>query len=344
MKRIFQKLLWAAGALVLAALAACKDDVTSSNNFTVAMTVSNLKRLEAGQGYYQLWISFPEQRGALAKAGHGDGAYVSFGTFNVSADGARLECLCGSPKVFEPAKDVNIALAVDAIVTLEPEGEPDDRPGSRLIGGAFTGSDRLATAQLHAADEHVFDFDYSAASAVFMLATPTTAEANDFKNGIWWMNAGGSTVAGINNLPTLADTARWRYEGWVINHSAATPIAYSTGRFRAIAGADFDFAGITAGADGNDSNADGRGDGLPFPGQDFVRAANGIPAPLLLDNGNFEARLTLEPEPDNSPQPFALTILSTPIIGPNVSDPDQTIAMSNRVAVSFPQAVVTINR
>src|SRR5262245_8050436 len=143
------------------------------------MTVSNLKRLEDGQGYYQLWLSFPEEKRALAKPGHGDGAYVSFGTFNVSANGTKLECLCGSPKVFEPAQQVDINLATDAIVTIELAGEPDDKPGSRLMGGIFTGSDQVATALMTPAAEDVFDFDYSAAAAVFMLTTPTTAETSD---------------------------------------------------------------------------------------------------------------------------------------------------------------------
>jgi hypothetical protein len=246
--------------------------------------------------------------------------------------------------VFEPAKEVDINLAVDAIVTIELEGEPDDELGSRLMGGAFTGSDRVATAQMTAAAEDVFDFDHSAATAVFTLTTPTTAETNDFKNGIWWINSGGSVVGGIQNLPAFPDSARWRYEGWVIDKSGVTPVAYSTGRFRSTEGADYDLAGATAGADGNDSNSDGRGDGLAFPGQDFILPASGIPAPLLLDNGSFEARITLEPEPDNSPLPFALTILATSVIGPNLNDPNQTVAMENRVLSTFPRATITINR
>ena len=139
--------------LLLSLFAACSDVSTNPHGFTVAMTAENLQRLQEGQGYYQLWISFPEAQRALAKPGHGDGAYVSFGTFNVSADGKTLECLCGSPKVFEPASEVNIDLAVDAVVTIELGGEPDNKPGSRLIGGVFTGNDRTATAQLAAEAE-----------------------------------------------------------------------------------------------------------------------------------------------------------------------------------------------
>ncbi|MGH7491004.1 MAG: hypothetical protein ACREOO_01280 [bacterium] len=339
-----QKSLCAATALLMAMLAACKDEPTGPGSFTVSMTVSNLKRLEPGQGYYQLWISFPEEERALAKPNHGDGAYISFGTFNVSADGSKLECLCGSPKIFEPAHQVDINLATDAIVTIELEGEPDDKPGARLIGGDFTGNDQMATAQMTHAAEDVFDFDYAAAAAVFMLTTPTTAETNDFKNGIWWINSSGSTVAGIQNLLAFADSARWRYEGWVIDKSGVTPVPYSTGRFLSIEGRDHDLAGATAGADGIDNNGDGRGDGFAFPGQDFVRPANGVPAPLLLDNGNFETRITLEPEPDNSSSPSALTILATPVIGPNLNNPDQAVAMENRVLSTFPKATITINR
>src|SRR5262245_22269559 len=84
MKIDSHRLLSVTTALLLIMLSACKDEPTGPGNFTVSMTVSNLKRLEDGQGYYQLWLSFPEEKRALAKPGHGDGAYVSFGTFNVS--------------------------------------------------------------------------------------------------------------------------------------------------------------------------------------------------------------------------------------------------------------------
>lgn len=338
-----QKCFFVFTTVLLAMLAACKDEPTGPGNFTVSMSVSNLKRLEEGQGYYQLWLSFPEA-GQLAKPGHGDGAYVSFGTFNVSADGTKLECLCGSPKIFEPAKSVDINLATDALVTIELPGDPDDKPGTRLLGGIFAGTDRKATAQLTAASEDVLDFDYATAAAVFTLEAPTTADPNDFTSGIWWMQATGSTTAGIQNFPAFSDSARWRYEGWVIDHSGASPAAYSAGRFRSVTGADHDLAGATAGPDGDDINGDGRGDGFAFPGQDFVQPADGIPAPLQLDNGYFEARLTLEPEPDNSPLPFALTLLATPVIKPNGNDPNQTVTMQNQVSSTFPKAAVTLDR
>jgi len=149
MKVLLQNVLLILAAMLLALLAACKDNPTGSNDFTVTVSVANLPRLAEGQGYYRLWISFPEKT-QLAKPGHGDEDYVSFGAFNVSTDGKKLECLCGNPKVFEPAQEVDINLAADALITIETEGDLSEEPGARLVGGVFTGNDRTATAQLEA--------------------------------------------------------------------------------------------------------------------------------------------------------------------------------------------------
>ena len=135
-------------AAALLVFVACKDDPTAPENFTVTLSALNLQRLPAGQGHYELWISFPEDRAnrALGKPAHGDEAYISFGKFNLSADNTQLLNLNGQAMTFAPAKDVNINLAVDALVTLELEADNNDEPGSRLLGGEFTGSDATANA------------------------------------------------------------------------------------------------------------------------------------------------------------------------------------------------------
>lgn len=329
-------------AALLLFVSACKDDPTSPEHFTVSLSALNLTRLESGQGHYELWISFPEGHSSnLAKRNHGDEAYVSFGKFNLSADNTQLLSLAGQAMSFTPHHEVDINLALDAIVTIELEGDQDDELGSRILAGGFSGSDREANAYLSTGAEDAFDYDYRAATAAYVLTTPTTNDSTDFRSGIWWIKSSSSISAGIDKLPVLADTSGWRYEGWLIDR--ANSRAYSTGKFLSSAAADADRAGTTAGADGVDQDGDGRGDGFAFPGQDFIQSSNGVPAFLQLDNGSFEARLTLEPEPDNSSAPFFLTLLTDVTIGPSLSRNHSPQSMDNR-ASAFPSATVTIKR
>lgn len=330
-------------ALMLLIFAACKDEPTGPENFAVSLSTLNLQRLESGQGHYELWISFPEDRAnkPLAKPAHGDEAFVSFGKFNLSSNNEQIVSLNGRPMTFEPSRKIDINLAVDAIVTVELEGDDDDEPGSRLLSGEFRGSDREANALMSTGAADAFDYDYRAATASYVLITPTTDDSTDFKSGIWWITRAAAISAGLDKLPALADTARWRYEGWIFDKAAAT--AYSTGKFRSASGADADFAGATAGSDGVDQNNDGRGDGFAFPGQDFVRANGGVPAIAALDNGNFAAFITLEPQPDNHAGPFFLTLLADGTVGPNLASRHDPQNMENRV-VAFPSATAKITR
>ncbi|MFQ5639573.1 MAG: hypothetical protein ACE5IR_16430 [bacterium] len=133
---------------------------------------------------------------------------------------------------------------------------------------------------------------------------------------------------------TLTDTSGWTYEGWVVDNSGAQLDYYSTGKFRSGDGVDSDFAGVTAGTEG---------EGFPHPGQDFIRGIGGIPGLPQLDNGNYELRITLEPAPDNSPGPFFIDILADDIIGPNIKDSEAVQSMQNR-AQAFPSATVRIDR
>lgn len=309
-------------------MSSCKDNPTTNENFTVTLTVANLKPLTSAEGHYELWISFPEETRALHKPGHGDQAYVSFGKFNVNANNQLVDLSGNAKSSFTPGANaqVDINLAVDALITVELSGDNNDEPGSRMLGGLFFGTDRQATAILKPDGEDVFDFDYTRSSGSYILMTPSTADTSDANHGIWWMTA--NNTAGLSNLPTLTDTSGWRYEGWVIDQSGGQPVFYSTGKFLNAAGPDADGPGATAGGSS----------GFAFPGQDFIQAANGVPLLPGLDNGNFAARITLEPAPDNSTQPFQLVILN--------DDKIETAGgvMANRVATNYPTATIMISR
>lgn len=120
------------------------------------------------------------------------------------------------------------------------------------------------------------------------LGTPTTATHDDLAQGLWWL---------LNDpfLEAAADDA-WVYEGWVITDAGR----FSTGRF-STDGPDHDGAGPSAGP----------GAGWDHPGQDFIGEA------LQLVGARVE--LTLEPEPDTSPEPFSL------VVAGNESIPELTV-------------------
>lgn len=315
-------------------LFSCKNDQpTASQKFTVNLTAANLAPLAAGEGHYELWISFPQDELRLLKPVHGDEAYVSFGKFNVTGNGQLVD-LTGKAMVFapKPGAEIDINLAVDAVLSVERESDTDNRPSARLLGGEFTGNDRRATATLRADNKDAVGFDFSRSSGSYILQTPSTPDTLDFNRGLWWMMPNGT--AGLSNLPALTDSSGWNYEGWLVDQSGALPQFYSTGTFLTAVGADADGAGLTAGG----------GTGLPFPGQDFLREALGIPLLPPLDNGSWAVLVTLEPVPDNSRQPFYLVILKDDKIEPNSAGPQSAALMQNVAAGSFPSAVVSIDR
>lgn len=210
-----------------------------------------------------------------------DGSPVSTGTFTVDGGGA----LSRSTFDVDPGR---LAAATKFIVTIEPSPDPDPAPAAtKYLAGDFAG----ATAALSVADAAALGDDFGAASGDFILQTPSTASvAEDYASGIWWLDPAGPAASLV--LPALP--AGWLYEGWVVGPDG--PV--STGRFGETAGADSDGAGPTAGPDGTP----------PFPGQDFIDPL----VPLV----GYQAVITVEPEPDDSPAPFTLK----PLVDMNIED------------------------
>jgi hypothetical protein len=97
----------------------------------------------------------------------------------------------------------------------------------------------------------------------------------------------------------------------------------STGRFTSVSGADSDGAGPSGGPN----------DAPPFPGQDFVDP------PIDLTAG-YAAVISIEPEPDNSPAPFALK----PLVDTSIDDVGEGIlqAMENKTD-AFPTGSATLS-
>ncbi len=201
-----------------------------------------------------------------------DGAPVTAGRFDAAEE-------------VEFKFDADYTEATAYILTIEPRFNDDPAPSStHILGGDLVGGD----ADITIAHPGALGNDFTRVTGSFLLATPSSETPElDFLKGIWFVDPTSGSPMPSLNLPTLP--AGWAYEGWVATENG--PI--STGRFTSLEGADSDGAGPAAGP-----NA-----GPPFPGQDFIKPALELP-------GNM-AVISIEPEPDDSPAPFALK----PLVG-----------------------------
>ena len=215
---------------------------------------------------------------------------VSVGRFQVDGSGNPL----AGPEL--PA-GLDPSTATDFVLTIELGLGDDPAPSdTKLMGGAFAGG----FAALSIAHPAALGDDFGGAAGSFILQTPSTSMIpGDHAQGIWWLDPAGGPGP-ILALPALPPG--WAYEGWVVDGSG--PI--STGRFLGAVGADSDGAGPAAGPD----------PGPPFPGQDFISP------PLVLTG--LTAVITVEPEPDDSPAPFAFK----PLIDASIEDPGPGVLQS----------------
>jgi hypothetical protein len=167
------------------------------------------------------------------------------------------------------------------VLTIEPKTGDDPAPSkTHVVAGEFNNK----SASLSIASSSALGSDFANAAGGFILETPTTSDSGDYKNGIWFLDPSGPSAS--LTLPTLP--AGWVYEGWVV--VGGTP--QSTGRFTSASAADSDGAGSTAGTES----------APPFPGQDLINPA--------VDLVGAKAVISIEPDPDDSPMPFALKPLS----------------------------------
>ena len=234
-----------------------------------------------------------------------NGAPVSTGRFNVDS--------AGVPETTSFTLDAATRDQATAFVlTIEPTPDPDPAPSNtKILGGDFSGGQ----ADLSIAHAAALGNDFLSATGLFILATPTSASTADESQGIWFLDPSMGPGAGLS-LPTLP--AGWAYEGWVV---AGSPI--STGRFTDPAMADSDMAGPAAGIDAAPP---------PFPGQDFVSPATNLIGAIAV--------ISVEPEPDDSPMPFALKPLVLDPIGAPLAPAVQSL--SNNAAASAPSGTATL--
>lgn len=287
----------------------------------VSLSTENLQPLT--NGYYQLWVTFYQfNRTAPGDAPQHEGEYVSVGTFTVTSDGG-LRAVGGGPLAFQLPHGANTQLLKDAVISVQTENT--EQPQSILMGGSFRGDAVSATATFDIAYADAFGTTFASAGGVCTIVAPTSPP--DSNSGVWFVHLGSTPSAGLTNLPVLPQG--WRYEGWVLQPITGGGYrALSTGTFVRADSADFDGAGPFAGNAGAPFN---------FPGQDFVRGA----VILNLLSSGLVFKVSIEPSPDNSPEPFPLTLLQSDSIG---ATPTRVQTLRNVIAVVAPKGKLIIQR
>lgn len=204
-----------------------------------------------------------------------DGSPVTTGIFSVNSSGTM------SSNTFSVSSS-NLSSATKFVLTIEPYPDSDPAPSStHLLAGDFSGNSAI----LSIGAPEALGNSFTNATGKYVLATPSDGPMINEKSGVWFLGSLPPT-AGLS-LPTLP--AGWKYEGWAV--IGGQPV--TTGTFTNVSAAD-DFSGFS-GSMGTP----------PFPGEDFLmNAPTGLTFPTDLSGGKVV--ISIEPNPDNSPNPFLL--------------------------------------
>lgn len=257
----------------------CTDDPVFPVQ-AIQVTAADMPAI-AGDGVYELWLSYPEERANPKEdhLDHGEPAYFSVGRFVVDASGA-ISAVDGGPPQFAIPPGYNPALVGEALVTIESRSDNDSVPDARLLSGSFTGSTSQGYALLQTGSPRTFDTAALRGRKGSFVLESATAEAGTVEpTGIWFLlhrpntSTGDSLTAGIGmpTMPLNHDNDRWVYETWLVETTATGRDYRSLGRFRDPAGADANGAGPGAGPRPERA--------YPYPGEDFI-----APTPRTLDS------------------------------------------------------------
>jgi hypothetical protein len=287
----------------------CSDDnePTTLPETTSQLTL-NINGLEdlGADAVYEGWIIVPTPTNSNSPAGE---TAVSTGTFTVNSSGEL------SKTKFDVDTD-QLASATTFVLTIEPNPDMDPNPSATHI---MSGDFNSGTAGLSVEHGASLGANFSTSTGVYILATPTNGPNTDENSGIWFLDlSSGSPAQGLN-LPTLPDG--WKYEGWTVING----IPVSTGTFLS-----------TTVVDDADPYSSTMG-GPPFPGEDFLlNAPMNLTFPIDISGGT--AVISIEPYPDNSPNPFTLK----PLVGSiPMGAADHTTYMMNTNIGSFPTGMAT---
>jgi hypothetical protein len=287
------KTLGLIGVLSVALLVACGDNDDEIMQPTTSTLALNISGLE------DLGSGYLYEGWIIV-----DGSPVTTGTFSVNGSGQL------SQTEFElDADDLDMAAAF--VLTIEPSPDTDPNPSAvHILAGDFSNS----SASLSIGHGAALGDDFADAMGNYILATPTDGAMTNENSGIWFLDLSmGSPMVGLD-LPTLPDG--WKYEGWAVIDG----VPVTTGTFTEVDMMD-DAAPFS-----------GEMDGPPFPGEDFLmNASMDLMFPTDLAGGT--AVISIEPDPDNSDNPFLLK----PLVGMIPGDAtDHVTYMMDLNEASFP--------
>lgn len=237
-----------------------------------------------------------------------DGAAITTGKFTVNDNGALSQTSFNL--------DIEeLEMASTFVLTIEPVvGDVPAPSDVHILAGDFAGD----SGQLTISHGAALGNDFSTSAGKYILATPTDGTDNNENSGLWFLEITASGAAAGLDLPTLP--AGWKYEGWAVIDG----VPVTSGTFTSVTGAD-EFDGFS-----------GTMDGPPFPGEDYlINAPSGLTFPTDLAGGT--AVISIEPDPDNSPNPFLLK----PLVGdiPVAAIDHTTYSMGQNL--SFPTGTVS---
>ena len=266
-----KKLIFSTIIITLLIFTSCSSDTNIPSTSNLTLNLTGLENL--GTTYqYEGWIVV-------------NGAPVSTGTFTIND--------AGTPSITSfVVNSSQLSAATRFIVSIEPNPDPSTDPSNtKILAGDFNENNAALTSDATVIDSQSSIGTLGASTGKLILATPTNGADNNEDSGVWFIdNSGTSNVAGLS-LPTLS--AGWKYEGWVVFNG--TPV--STGTFL-----------TAAGADSNATTSPYKGtvtDGPAFPGEDFITGtAAGVTFPT--DLRGTTVVVSVEPDPDNSTNPFKL--------------------------------------
>lgn len=216
------------------------------------------------------------------------------------------------PQTF-PIATSQLNAATKFVLSIEPVNDTDPAPSAiKILAGDFLGTSASVDTGIIA--------DFSNINGQYILTTPSTNSSTDNNKGVWFLDPTGAPDPTLT-LPTLP--TGWKYEGWAIING--TPI--SSGRFDAASGAD---------ADGNPFAGTDNTMLPPFPGEDFIMGnPNGVD--LAMATHIAKIVVSIEPEPDNSVNPFLLK----PLVGEDLTENAATAPTLHNLSGSLPFGTVT---